>query len=187
MSRPLTGPPPPAHGRGRGRGRCRKRTPAGGPRSRLRPSDREGGGPAPASSSSSPARPRRPGARSRGAARPSAGWAWQPAANARHGRCSRSCQRASRRESERTCSRKRRRPPGRRTLAISSIARRGSSTVQRTRVETTVSKLSSSKGRASAAAGTTLQSRPLRRARRFSRETIGAAGSVRTSFSTASG
>ena len=66
------------------------------------------------------------------------------------------CLLAAARSVARTCSRKRNRPPGRRTRRISRTARGWSSTPQSTNVETTASKVSSSKGRSSAGARSTM-------------------------------
>ncbi len=75
------------------------------------------------------------------------------------------------------------RPPGRSTLAISSIDPAGSETVHSTSVQTTVSKLSFSKGSDSAGASTTSaatsRSAPASALRR--RLAMCGSGSVRTS------
>ena len=72
---------------------------------------------------------------------------WQPSARKRQGFSRRSCQRARPGSSARTCSTKSSLPPGFSTRAASASAAAGSGTVQRTRVKTAVSKLSSSNGR----------------------------------------
>ena len=86
----------------------------------------------------------------------------QPQAKRRHGRWSRSCQRASRDDCARTCSMNSNSPCGRRTRAISSNARCGSSTVHSTSVATIVSTEPSASGSRSADASTMCATRPLR-------------------------
>ena len=105
----------------------------------------------------------------------------QPSANARHGPFSRSCHRAQRGESERTCSMNSSRPPGFRTRCTSRSAASGSGTVQRTSVETTVSNSSSANGSASAEASTTVAGRPRRATRSRIRSAIASSGSESTS------
>lgn len=94
---------------------------------------------------------------------------WQPSAKHAHAPPSRSCQLARRPSSARRCSRKSSVLPGRSTRLISSSAWSTSTTVQRTSVETTVSKVASGNGRACAGARTTSASRANRRTRRWRR------------------
>jgi len=111
----------------------------------------------------------------------------QPQAKRRQGPLSRSCQRASRAESARTCSTNSNSPSGRRTRAISSSAHCGSSSVHSTSVATIVSTEWSASGSRSADASTICAARPLARTRRASRRRIAASGSTNINASSPSG
>src|SRR6185437_4065542 len=115
---------------------------------------------------------------------------WKPAASivssvgrlqsqhttARFSQFMRSCFFAAAASPARTCSKKRNRPPERSTRLISRTARSWSSTPHSTSVETTTSKVASSKGRSSAGARSTIAvgaTASARRSRRLSMKTSG--------------